>query len=581
MKIEAERLKDKTKISEAMIYQGLSYGYLNEFDEEKEYYKAALKYSLDNQDSVGMAKAFLNLGVNKFYVGSLDSAAFYYEMALRVCEPMKDTKLIAMSLNNLGQVYSRLDKYEEAKSAYENSLKYKVAANDTSAIINTYFNLTSLSLSNKDYERAVFYSKETIGLAKFTSDSLDLGGAYINLVLSLTNLDDGLEEALDYMELVLKYRPAFKSEELLLDLHSAAADLYRKSNQFTIADYHLSQMAKYLRTDAFPETQMKFYELSYEQEKRKGRYPEALAFLEKYQKVKDQYISESVQKNVTKLEKKYQAEQRELKITELELDQRSAALALANSNNQRNVFISAFILFFIAAGFLLYRYQTNKKTSDLLAVKNGQITTALEEREILLKEIHHRVKNNLQVISSLLNLQAGSLENEVAIDAVRDGQYRVKSMALIHQKLYSTDDVRGVNVQEYLEQLTVELFRAFGVNQDTTHARIDTNGLKMDIDTVIPLGLILNELITNSIKYAFQEVENGILEISIKEVNDHLNVMVKDNGSGMDAEAMKTSNSFGWKMIHSLSRKLKAEISVHADSGTCVQMIISRYKLVQ
>ena len=232
----------------------------------------------------------------------------------------------------------------------------------------------------------------------------------------------------------------------------------------------------------------------------------------------------------------------------------------------------------IGSGFLYYRYFNKKKTSDLLAVKNAQITASLEERETLLKEIHHRVKNNLQVISSLLKLQAGSLEDEAAVDAVKEGQHRVKSMALIHQKLYSAEDIRGVDVQDYFENLIDELKQAFGATE--VRSEVNTSGLKMDIDTVIPLGLIMNELITNAFKYAFDDLENGRLDLSIVEGGDQLMVILKDNGKGLDQSTIEASNSFGWKMIRSLSRKLKAEIEVVNNQGTTITLSLSRYKLV-
>ena len=277
-------------------------------------------------------------------------------------------------------------------------------------------------------------------------------------------------------------------------------------------------------------------------------------------------MDEEVLTKTTELEQVYEKEKRELEIEKLSTEAELRSLAFDQKNRQQRALIVLFVLILLVAILIFVLYRQNKKS--------------LSERETLLREIHHRVKNNLQVISSLLNLQAGSLDDDAAKEAVREGQSRVKSMALIHQKLYSTDDVRGVDVQDYLENLSLELFKVFGVDEEKVKWNIDASGLKMDIDTVIPLGLIINELITNSIKYAFQNVEHGLLEISLKENGENLNVSVKDNGTGMDEEAMKTSNSFGWKMIKSLSRKLKAEIIIDSASGTNVKLIISRYKLV-
>jgi two-component sensor histidine kinase len=163
---------------------------------------------------------------------------------------------------------------------------------------------------------------------------------------------------------------------------------------------------------------------------------------------------------------------------------------------------------------------------------------------------------------------------------VKEGQNRVKSMALIHQRLYSADDIRGVDVQDYLENLTSELFTAFGVDNEKIIYQLESQGIKLDIDTIIPLGLILNELITNTLKYAFQKSEEGLLQIKIQEIDNKLQVIVQDDGIGMDEAAIESSNSFGWKMINSLGRKLKAEIKVINEGGTTVLLTLNRYKLI-
>ncbi len=162
---------------------------------------------------------------------------------------------------------------------------------------------------------------------------------------------------------------------------------------------------------------------------------------------------------------------------------------------------------------------------------------------------------------------------------MREGQYRVKSMALIHQKLYSTDDIRGVEAQDYFENLFGELFIAFGVDRENIQFEVKAGRFNLDIDTLIPLGLIVNELITNALKYAFGETKQGLIALELHEREGKLLVMLKDNGKGMDEEAMQSANSFGWKMIRSLSRKLKAEIVIRNDNGTKVKLIIARYKL--
>ncbi|MFY0607791.1 MAG: tetratricopeptide repeat protein [Cyclobacteriaceae bacterium] len=575
----AKANNDQEKVGESLLLQGLAYGYLNEFEEEEKYYRKALRHTISVSDSLGGGKSYLNIGVSFFYRGNLDSAAVNYEEARKIFEQIESPKYLAISLNNLGQVYSRTGNLAAARSAYERALEIKIAQKDTVAIKNTYFNLASLSLNEKDYQSALEYSMQTLFYAEYLQDSTEIGGALINIGLSLNNLEQRTE-ALNYYQKADQYEAAIANdEELLLSLHALGAELYFNSGDYVKTNELLIRMKQQLRTDAFPETQLKYNELSYQLNQKKGNYAAALAHLEDYMQAKEKYVSESVQKNISELEKKYETQQQQRKITELQLDQKNAALALAASENQRNIFILGTVLLIVLAGSLYYRYYSKKKTGEILTEKNIQISSALEERETLLKEIHHRVKNNLQVISSLLNLQAGSLEDEAAKEAVKEGQYRVKSMALIHQKLYNTDDIRGVDSQDYFENLFRELFTAFGVDQEQISYEVKAQDFKLDIDTLIPLGLIVNELITNAIKYAFEASESGVISFEMRESNERLFVTLMDNGKGMDAKMMEASNSFGWKMIRSLSRKLKAEISIKNDQGTAVELTISRYKL--
>ncbi|WOK09384.1 histidine kinase dimerization/phosphoacceptor domain -containing protein [Imperialibacter roseus] len=572
----AQEVNDPKATREALIKQGLAYGFLNEFDSALVYYRKSLNVSLANDDSLGMGKSYLNIGVNLFYRGFLDSAAFYYEIARPIFESLDEKKYLSYSLNNLGQVYKRSGKYEQAASAYARSLAIKKQLKDTVGILNAYFNLSSLYVSTESFDTALLYSQETLKIALILQDTSEIAGAWLNIALSQKGVGNA-DAALRAFKAAEKFVGYPGDSEFRMELYYNLARLYRDQDNYELAQSYLDKMSVYMQSEAFLEKQMAYYQLSYELKKASGSHAEALALLEAFVQVKDKYLSQSVQQQITELERKYQSEQQELKITGLELEKKTTDLVLAKSINQRNIFILVAVIFLILAGFAGHRYREKQRTSKVLKQKNLQISEALDEREILLKEIHHRVKNNLQVISSLLKLQAGSLKDEAAVDAVMEGQNRVRSMALIHQKLYSAEDIRGVSIDTYLENLTGELLTAFGKNE--VDVEIETNELKLDIDSVIPLGLILNELISNSLKYAFDK-PGGRISIKMWEADEKLNVTVKDNGKGMDAATLEQSNSFGWKMIRSLSRKVKAEIDIRNDGGTEVNLYLSRYKLV-
>ena len=202
------------------------------------------------------------------------------------------------------------------------------------------------------------------------------------------------------------------------------------------------------------------------------------------------------------------------------------------------------------------------------------------EKEFLIKEIHHRVKNNLQVLSSLLHLQSRQITDETALDAVRAGQNRVDAMGLIHQKLYMGEHVAKVEMKDYLEQFGQNMLDSFGIENDRVRIEYQVESLYLDVDTAIPLGLIINELVTNSLKYAFPNERAGAVTIALWEnEQNHLCLKVSDNGVGQaNAQQDGKSTAFGTNLVQMLSKKLKGTPQVMAlNEGYATQVVFERW----
>ncbi len=221
--------------------------------------------------------------------------------------------------------------------------------------------------------------------------------------------------------------------------------------------------------------------------------------------------------------------------------------------------------------FMLYKKQKNKNTI---------IQKQAANLEILMKEIHHRVKNNMQIVSSLLDLQSISIKDQHASDAVKEGKNRVQSMALIHQNLYSEDNLKGIKAKQYIGNLLQNLCDSYNISNDKVKIQSNIEDLNLDVDTMIPIGLILNELLTNAFKYAFNEKAAGVLEIYLTEKNKQLQLSVKDNGPGFPLELdAKTATSFGLRMIRAFAQKLKAEVEIKNQNGASVKINILKYAM--
>lgn len=204
------------------------------------------------------------------------------------------------------------------------------------------------------------------------------------------------------------------------------------------------------------------------------------------------------------------------------------------------------------------------RLSDISERKKAveQIQRSLDEKETLLKEIHHRVKNNLQIISSLLRMQSRRSDDETTLSMFKESQDRVQSMALIHEQLYQSADIYEINFDNYIKSLIDSLFRSYGVSQKNIILNIETNGIKLDLDTAIPCGLIINELVSNCLKYAFPEKKKGNITIYLEQSSEkQLSLVVKDTGIGItETLDWENSNSLGLRIVKNLVRQLKGNI---------------------
>ncbi len=214
------------------------------------------------------------------------------------------------------------------------------------------------------------------------------------------------------------------------------------------------------------------------------------------------------------------------------------------------------------------RYDIERKNSEMLIKKS------LEEKNLLIKEIHHRVKNNLMVISGLLNLQSRYIHDKNDLEFFKESQSRAKSMALIHERLYQSDNFKSIDFGEYIVKLSNDLFHTY--NCDASHVKFDieVENIMVDVDTAIPLGLIVNELLSNSLKHGFPDARSGDIKIKFHRYHDKLQLIVKDDGIGLSGKIdYKNTDSLGLQLVNLLTGQIDGELEVNMNGGT--EFIIS------
>ena len=218
----------------------------------------------------------------------------------------------------------------------------------------------------------------------------------------------------------------------------------------------------------------------------------------------------------------------------------------------------------------------NRVLENRVAERTDQLNASLDEKVLLLREIHHRVKNNLQIISSLLNLQSRYVTDKKVLETLRDSQNRVRAMALVHERIYQSPEIGTINLAEYLSYLINQLFAFYNIPKSQIEVSVAIDDIAADIDTAIPLGLIINELVSNALKHAFPVGRKGKIIVRGSQMTpDQLKFVFQDNGIGMSADSdWKKSSSLGLRLVHSLTKQLNGTVEMEQDGGTMYTIMV-------
>jgi two-component sensor histidine kinase len=545
---------------------------------------------------------FYHMGELYFNNNQPDSSEIYLELALEKAEDNNNLALMGEAYTKLADMYGYENKWEEFMQSAIEAKKLFEAINDTSGYIKASKQIAStlnqlgrtreaikigidlLPYARTPKNRAIIYNGLAIAYEK--EENYDSNYYYnlayrdeINKTGNLGNITIGNYNLALTETNIGKYKAA----EATFD---KAIELARDSGVPVLLPYCLiSKGGLMTTTGRYREAKRLFDQASqlelnnaqksllqqgyYENYKLQGSYEDALTHLELWKGLSDSLNNAEIMNRTNELQIKYESEKKQKEINRLAYEKQ---LEESKVKSQMYGLIGLGIVLLILSVQLYYIFQQKKKIQD----KNRIISKALHEKEILLKEIHHRVKNNLQVISSLLSLQSRSTVDDVAVNALEEGQLRVQSMALIHEHLYKGEKITSVGMQKYLKTMCGQVFSAHQINKDKVTLHMDIDDISLDIGTVVPLGLIFNELITNSCKYAFADGRNGIIKVSLKEKDGFLQVVVSDNGVGKNGP--KIISGFGTKLINIFAKKLEAEITENNQNGTTITLNVRNYQ---
>ena len=542
---------------------------LQKFDEAKQAYQEAYKYYEDLNDTLGLGFSARGLGSIARRTGDLGLALQHTLTALDYLKAIDHQKGVANVMNSLGLIYFEIGEIDKARQTHEEVRDLHRKLGNRSGEANALSNIGAiLAAKDHQYEKSIEYFKLASEIYNDLGSTSRMATINYEIGVSYKNLKRP-KDALHHYQIC---ESAMMADNLPLNpmLLLSMGELYAQTGKPDLAYSYLSRgmhKAENSGEITLLENAQELAALSYAS---LGDYQKAYQVQADLKATQDSIFNEKMMQQYTELETLHQTRKKEEAIAQLEFDRKLNEAKLSRQRDVILVVVAAAILLLLLLWHLL---KLNKRIRD----QNHAIASALKDKEVLLREIHHRVKNNLQLISSLLSLQSYTIKDASALEALSEGQSRVQSMALIHQDLYRTDNLTGVGVEGYIRKLCQNLFNTYNISGDRIQLNLDIESLALDVSTLIPLGLILNELISNSLKYAFPNDRSGSIGIVLKQQGEKLRLKVWDDGKGYTASAR--SDGFGHKLVNTFAKKLQADVHIKHDTGTVVSMNITNFKL--
>lgn len=487
-----------------------------------------------------------------------DSALFTNKQLQELVK--NDEAATAGSIINDIIIYSFMAKPEYAETAKLKAEKLLNSQSATDERIKLY-TANTIYYTIKDDKASVRKYIDSVGRLLTGSKNPEAVFTGLNYLAEINSLKGDFKTAYDMAKMAERYKDIFRNE----NINRASAEVENASD-ISLKEKEIELLNKI--------NSLNFDKLTKEDLLRQAMLRESLL---KDSSLANQLLLLDAAANEANLRKDQLTKEKELSLSLSRENELKQKLLTDERSNKKMLWLGLGVMTLLGT-IIFIQYRRQKR-------KNTIINKQSSELEVLNKEIHHRVKNNLQVISSMLDLQSQSLNDEKATAIIKEGIQRVQSMAFIHQNLYQGDAVNSVNMNEYIKTLSNHLFQTYNIQSSKIKLHTQIENLNLHTDTAIPLGMILNELISNSLKYAFPQDavhkgnETGDIWVAMKKNNNELLLQVKDNGVGLPTGFNPDNiSSFGYEIIKAFSQKMKARMNIDGSNGTDVQIIISKFK---
>ncbi|WP_338877400.1 histidine kinase dimerization/phosphoacceptor domain -containing protein (plasmid) [Spirosoma sp. SC4-14] len=566
------------------------------------------KLDLGNSEFVNVLNRYKAIGYPKLHYtyswlsyinrlkGNYGKALGYSFQCLESMNRTRDTLLAATFYGDVAQIYWELGKQEQAISWYKKALqKWRQEKQADLPMYNVASIIArDLTAHHKALE-AIHLLKKLVGEIP-PINKVQKGCIAQSLANCYQSLHQSALAESYYLEAIDWYEKSHQNTEMSQKVQAEVGQFYLEQQDIKKAGLFLEKALAFIPQKHALSTVKDIHYMLFKVDSAQGKYLSAIHHFRLHKTLNDSLFSETKAKQIAQLEIQYETKENQQNISLLRKQSHLQATELDQARTIRNTILICSILLLCLLGLSYNRYRIKQKSNQLLEAKQREINQKnqtletllasqqqlLTEKEWMLKEIHHRVKNNLQIITSLLHSQGVYLTDQAAQSAIRESQNRVHAMALIHQKLYQSDQLTAIPMVGYVTEIVDYLIQSFN-REDTVRKQISLTPVDLDVTLAVPLGLIINEVVTNSLKHAFPFNQTGIVGVDLKRLDSQTyQLTVSDNGIGLPAYINPNrSRTLGMSLIRGLSKQLGGRLQINQSDGVQISLTFTEEKIVK
>lgn len=511
------------------------------------------------------------MGTVNMQKGHFQEALRYGFLAEKTALSLRDTSLLLCTIYcRLGSTYFLINNVEQADVYFKKALKIAEHFHDKPAIRVSMQSLFAVLCNKRKYPEALALLRETV--RKYPStDTEEITMDRANFIRSYSGMKN-YKMAGRYADTLLKNGLPSQGTTTMVYALSEMVEYFIKSGQFARAALYTRALSEGAAKFSMKRNQYKSYLFKFKIDSAQKNYFSAIQNFRRYTSIKDSLYDLAKTKQLEELKIQYETEQKEHSIVYLKKNNLLQRQSVERADYVRNITVAGSFVLLLLLGLLYKSFRLNKQNSKAIERKNVALNQLVTEKEWLLKEIHHRVKNNLQIVTGLLQRQSAYIDNDEALAAIQNSENRMHAIALIHQKLYQSENLDLISMPEYIEEMVSFLKESSGLDNRIIFEK-HFEDIRLDVAQAVPLGLILNEAVTNAIKYAYHPEEAGIIYITLVHEGQDNSLIIADNGPGMPAELnLQQVDSLGLNLMRGLVKQLGGSLEISNEQGCTINI---------